>query len=164
MNRSATPPLLVSDAVIALLRTMAAQSSLIEKTTGLTHSQASLLPCLLSGGRLSASDLAHRASLSLPALTSALDVLEKRRLVRRIRNGGDRRRVWVELTSEGGALIKATIRRKHAQHLRVNSLFRPREAARLARDIVLIAKAIGAREEWLGLRCPFCHTARGGTS
>jgi DNA-binding MarR family transcriptional regulator len=156
------PPMTLSDAVVILMRTVLAQSTPIERQTGLTHSQAMLLPCLLFGGKMTATDLANQASLSQPALTSALNVLENRGLIGRVRNGGDRRRVWVALTAEGKNLLTTALRRKHLQHSRINALFPSEESALVARDLSIIAKELGAREEWLGHRCPFCQSANRG--
>ncbi|WP_182904431.1 MarR family winged helix-turn-helix transcriptional regulator [Microbispora sp. H13382] len=56
------------------------------------------------GGRATPTELAAELRVSPAGMTGRLDTLEKAGLVRRIRSAEDRRRVDVELTSEGRAL------------------------------------------------------------
>ncbi|MEU6408483.1 MarR family transcriptional regulator [Microbispora sp. NPDC046933] len=56
------------------------------------------------GGRATPSELAAELKVSPAGMTGRLDTLEKAGLVRRVRSAEDRRRVDVELTSEGRAL------------------------------------------------------------
>ncbi|WP_169979206.1 MarR family winged helix-turn-helix transcriptional regulator [Microbispora sp. H10836] len=56
------------------------------------------------GGRATPTELAAELRVSPAGMTGRLDTLEKAGLVRRIRSAADRRRVDVELTSEGRAL------------------------------------------------------------
>ncbi|MFG1822219.1 MarR family winged helix-turn-helix transcriptional regulator [Microbispora bryophytorum] len=56
------------------------------------------------GGRATPSELAAELKVSPAGMTGRLDTLEKAGLVRRVRSTEDRRRVDVELTSEGRAI------------------------------------------------------------
>ena len=56
------------------------------------------------GGQATPSELAAELKVSPAGMTGRLDTLEKAGLVRRIRSTEDRRRVDVELTSEGRAI------------------------------------------------------------
>ncbi|MBD3144369.1 MarR family transcriptional regulator [Microbispora camponoti] len=56
------------------------------------------------GGRATPSELAAELKVSPAGMTGRLDTLEKAGLVRRVRSMEDRRRVDVELTSEGRAI------------------------------------------------------------
>ncbi|HZT85658.1 MAG TPA: MarR family transcriptional regulator [Gaiellaceae bacterium] len=79
---------------------------------GLTMSDWHVLTTLRWSGapyRRKAGELARRAELTSGAMTSRLDALEKRGLVRRLRDPSDRRSVLVELTEKG--------RRTHEQTL-----------------------------------------------
>ena len=49
-------------------------------------------------GQLSAGEIAHQTTLATASVTSLIDRLEKKRLVRRLRDSVDRRRVVVRLT------------------------------------------------------------------
>jgi DNA-binding MarR family transcriptional regulator len=63
--------------------------------------------------RRTAGELARIAELTSGTMTARLDQLERRGLVRRVRDAGDRRSVLVELTEEG--------RRKHAEAMGVQA-------------------------------------------
>src|SRR5688572_9583845 len=64
------------------------------------------LRCLdwLTGGPMSAGQLAEATALSSAATTTLLDRLEARDLVRRVRDTSDRRKVLVEMTEVGQRL------------------------------------------------------------
>jgi DNA-binding MarR family transcriptional regulator len=71
---------------------------------GLSHGEWDVLGSLSHAGppyRRSAGQLAERCDCSSGAMTNRLDQLEARRLVRRLRDPGDRRGVLVELTPKG---------------------------------------------------------------
>lgn len=55
---------------------------------------------VLSGGPQPAGELAAQVGLSAAAMTTALDRLERKGLVRRSRDAADRRKVFVEMTEE----------------------------------------------------------------
>jgi DNA-binding MarR family transcriptional regulator len=65
---------------------------------GIHRTDLSLLDAMQLGGRMTAGELARRASLSPGAVTAALDRLEEAGYVRRVRDDRDRRRVFVEVT------------------------------------------------------------------
>ena len=71
---------------------------------GLTHADWGLLGKLRSAGapyRLPAGKLAEHLSITPGAMTSRLDKLERRGLVRRVPDDTDRRVLQIELTDEG---------------------------------------------------------------
>ena len=55
---------------------------------------------------MTATELADSARLTSGAMTNRIDRLEEDRLVRRIRDDNDRRRVLVQLTNEGISLVE----------------------------------------------------------
>lgn len=55
---------------------------------------------LLSGGPLTAGEIAQKTGLTTPSVTSLIDRLEKKGFVQRVRDTHDRRRVIVELNQE----------------------------------------------------------------
>lgn len=86
----------------------------------LTVSQLGVLEALLHLGPLSQGDLCDKLLRSGSNLTTVIDNLEQRALVRRERDGADRRVQVVFLTDEGDA----TIRRVFPEHVhRVTSVF-----------------------------------------
>ncbi len=94
--------------IIALRRVIRAvdlHSRNLAASHGLTGPQALLLKAL-QHGRLSAGELASRVSLSQGTVTDILNRLEKRGLIMRLRDTADRRRVLVEATQQGLAVLK----------------------------------------------------------
>lgn len=77
----------------------------------LSFSHYRMLSCLLGDGRMAAGRLAAAADLSPASTTQLLDLLEKREMVTRERDPGDRRMVVVVLTDEGRRMTEA--RREH---------------------------------------------------
>jgi DNA-binding MarR family transcriptional regulator len=60
-----------------------------------------------AAGPLTAGEIAARVLVTSASMTAVLDTLEHRRLLRRIPDRADRRRVLVEITGEGRALVDA---------------------------------------------------------
>jgi DNA-binding MarR family transcriptional regulator len=93
--------------IIALRRVIRAvdlHSRALVDSHGLTGPQALILK-VLQDGRISAGELAARVSLSQGTVTDILNRLEQRELVKRVRDTHDRRRVMVEATASGQALL-----------------------------------------------------------
>jgi len=99
----------MSDKVIAALRRVIRAVDLHSRTLveshGLTGPQALILKALQNGS-LSAGELATSVSLSQGTVTDILNRLEQRGLIKRIRDTQDRRRVLVQATDAGHALLK----------------------------------------------------------
>jgi MarR family 2-MHQ and catechol resistance regulon transcriptional repressor len=73
----------------------------------LTMSQFAVLEALLHLGAMSQGDICHKLLLSGSNITTVIDNLEKRALVRRDRRTDDRRVVEVSLTPKGRQVIEA---------------------------------------------------------
>ena len=94
--------------VVALRRVIRAvdlHSRRLVESHGLTGPQAIILKALQNGS-LTAGELATRVSLSQGTVTDILNRLEQRRLITRIRDTVDRRRVRVQPTDTGLALLE----------------------------------------------------------
>ena len=78
---------------------------------GVTSHQATLLWLVRSRPGLSLRELAQAEGISAPSLSAHVDRLEALGLIRRVRSSDDRRRVGLELTSEG----RTTLRRVRAR-------------------------------------------------
>src|SRR6187200_3717804 len=78
---------------------------------GVTSHQATLLWLVKSRPGLSLRELAHAEGISAPSLSAHVDRLEALGLIRRVRSTDDRRRVGLELTTEG----RTTLRRVRAR-------------------------------------------------
>ena len=73
---------------------------------GVTSHQVTLLWLVRSRPGLSLRALASEEGISAPSLSGHVDRLEAAGLLRRVRASNDRRRVGLELTPEGRALLK----------------------------------------------------------
>ena len=76
-------------------------------TFGLTFSQFGVLEALYHLGPLSQSAIGQKILRSSGNMTMVIDNLEKRKLVRRVRNQADRRFFIIHLTDQGKKLISS---------------------------------------------------------
>jgi len=102
---------------------------------GLTHGQLGVLEVLLHGGGMCQRDLAGKVLRSTSNVTTVVDNLERRGLVRRARRKQDRRVVDVALTTKGRRVIEHVF---------------PAHAARIAR---LLGALSHVEQEELGRLC-----------
>lgn len=96
---------LVIMALRRLIRAVDLHSRTLAASYGLTGPQALILKAL-ENESLAAGELAKRVSLSQGTVTDILNRLEQRELIKRIRDTQDRRRVLVEATNSGLAILK----------------------------------------------------------
>jgi DNA-binding MarR family transcriptional regulator len=97
------------DVLIALRRVIRAtdlHSKYLSKTVGITAPQLLVLQSLRDFGDLPVGELAGKVSLSQATVTSIVDRLEKKGIVRRERSQEDKRKVFVQLTEDGVKIIK----------------------------------------------------------
>lgn len=76
------------------------------ETLGITSRQATLLSLINEHPGLSLRELAALERISAPSLSGHVDRLEGAGLIERVRSGGDRRRVGLELTTTGDRLLR----------------------------------------------------------
>lgn len=76
------------------------------ETNGLTLSQLGVLEILLHLGPQNQKELAGKILRSGANMTTIIDNLEKRNIVRRLRDTTDRRNIRIELTTEGKEIIE----------------------------------------------------------
>lgn len=80
----------------------------VERRHRLSNAAAQTLAIIEGAGEaLAPSTIAERLMITTGSMTSLLDTLERRRLVRRQPHPSDRRRLLVELTHEGQAVVDA---------------------------------------------------------
>lgn len=101
----------IEDVLTALRRVIRAtdlHSKHLEKTAGLTAPQLLLLQILQSraSNKMTSGALADEMSLSQATVTTILDRLEARELIRRERSSTDKRKVHVTLTDAGAKTLK----------------------------------------------------------
>lgn len=83
-----------------IVRALDLQSKQLQKV-GLTGSQLMVLRALTSQGPLTANQLSRAVNLSQGTITTVLDHLELKTLIRRERNAEDKRRLTITLTEAG---------------------------------------------------------------
>lgn len=93
-----------TDVLITLRRIIRAidmRSRRLMQQAGFTGPQLLVLQALGQHEEMSAGELAREVNLSQGTITSILDRLEKRELIKRVRSDSDRRKVFVTLTDNG---------------------------------------------------------------
>jgi DNA-binding MarR family transcriptional regulator len=73
---------------------------------GVTHAQFMMLWLLSQAGSLTPLELANRAGIQKASATSVINILKKRRLIRGDQDSTDRRKINLELTDTGVALVR----------------------------------------------------------
>ncbi len=130
------------DTYIKLIRAAESVMSRVNRSSGLeglTVSQFGVLEALQHVGPLCQRELGAKILKSSGNITMVIDNLEKRHLVERRRDRGDRRYVTVHLTSEGKKLITAIF----PQHLeRIKTEMRVLSAAE-QNNLGKLCRAVG---------------------
>jgi DNA-binding MarR family transcriptional regulator len=96
----------IVDAFRRLIRSVHRDSRKISRQFGLTGSQSAVMRSLLADGSLSSAALGRKLYVTAANITGIVDRLEKRQLVRRVRQTGDRRVTLIELTKSGKELAQ----------------------------------------------------------
>ena len=96
------------EVLVALRRIIRAtdlHSRQLSKVSGLTSPQLLILQLLRQHTELTVGEVAQRVSLSQATVTTIIDRLEKRGLVKRERGSSDKRKVYVYLTDAANAVL-----------------------------------------------------------
>lgn len=97
-----------NEVLIALRRIIRATdlySRRLSKDVGLTAPQLLIMQAIQARGEMTMGDIAAEVSLSQATVTTILDRLEKRALLKRQRGDKDKRRVYAYLTESGASLL-----------------------------------------------------------
>jgi MarR family 2-MHQ and catechol resistance regulon transcriptional repressor len=113
---------------------------------GLTQSQFGVLEALYHLGPLCQGSLSTKLLRSTGNMTLVLDNLEKRGLVRRVRDQNDRRMVMIYLTEAGQSLIEQAFPRVAAAIQTEMNVLSPQEQETLGRLCRKLGKIAGAGE------------------
>ena len=139
-------------ALAALVKLMRATESVTGRICAhlaeskLTQSQFGVLEAIFHLGPLSQGEVAKKILKSSGNMTMVLDNLEKRKLVKRRRNKGDRRVLTVHLTAKGKRLIAAVFP-CHAENIvREMGVLTQAELTELGR----LCKKVGGRKPGAG--------------
>ena len=106
INDVTADPLAVANQLRPVLLRLARELRQETEQLGVTSRQVTLLWLIRSRPGLSLRELAAVERISAPALSGHVDRLVRAGLVERLRDGGDRRRVGLELTEDGTRLLK----------------------------------------------------------
>lgn len=88
-----------------IIRAIDLQSKRLMQTSGLSGPQLMVMQAIERVGSVTAGNLARAVSLSQGTVTSILDRLEKKNLLRRVRSTEDKRKVVVFLSEEGKSAL-----------------------------------------------------------
>ncbi|WP_417508965.1 MarR family winged helix-turn-helix transcriptional regulator [Microbacterium sp.] len=80
----------------------------------ISDAQFAVLASLRAHGRLAIGELAQRERVSAPTMSSSVDALAHAGLVLRVPAEDDRRRVYIEITDAGTAIVSATVQKHDA--------------------------------------------------
>ncbi|MGD8911086.1 MAG: MarR family transcriptional regulator [Chromatiales bacterium] len=89
-----------------IIRAIDLHSKKLERESGLTGPQLLVMRLIGIQGEITSGGIAREVSLSQATVTSILDRLERKGLLRRERSTTDKRKVIVSLTEEGGKALK----------------------------------------------------------
>lgn len=90
-------------------------------------------------GTVELRDVARLSGASRAAVSSALNTLERDGLVRRVRDGADRRLVRIELTEEGSSALRAAMREQGERERAWLSELAPADQQYLSRLLGVLA-------------------------
>lgn len=130
---------------IALLRAREAVMSRFRPMLaahGVTEQQWRTLRILSESGPIEATELAQRACVLPPSLTRIIMALEERGLLTRARHEKDGRRVLLEITGEGRALIAAVTPESAAIYKEMEERFGKPEIEALLDQLEKLVKAL----------------------
>jgi DNA-binding MarR family transcriptional regulator len=109
-NAKIDPAGTITDGVLVAIRkiiqSIAMNSRSLVKRVGLTGPQLMILQEVVHSDEISVGEVAKAISLSQGTVTGIVERLEKRKLVSRRRSDSDRRRVLVQATEAGKALMQ----------------------------------------------------------
>jgi DNA-binding MarR family transcriptional regulator len=126
----------VTSRLARLGRLLAERQDAVFGRFGLNRGEVGVLSALRVAGppfRLTPTRLGRGLLLSSAGITSRLDRLERRDLVRRLPDPTDRRGVLIELTAKGAELVDAAVRANTESEAGLLAGFSASEAAALAR-------------------------------
>jgi DNA-binding MarR family transcriptional regulator len=106
---------------------------------GLTNGQFSLLMALNRPEPASIKDVASLLGIDRTTLTANLKPLERRRLVRTVVDGGDKRARLLALMPDGGDLLAEAVPIWRREHAAIEHLLPPGRADALREDLIALS-------------------------
>lgn len=119
----------------------------IRQRAGLSFAGYQLLYTLNAVGAVHSNQLAHLASVSTASMSSLLNTMERKKLVKRTADSEDRRRTVIELTPMGRSLIEELYLENMARELAWSKALTRKEAEELS---ILVEKMLRHRPAPVG--------------
>lgn len=116
----------------------------VRVTEVVSETQFDVLTHLHDGGSATPSDLARMESVTPPAINRTVNALEAAGLVCRVGDPDDGRRIIVEVTDAGHALIDETRNRRNARMRAEFALLSPEDRAAFVRVTEIMAEMLRA--------------------
>ena len=129
-------------AVRALVDALYQSARGVERRTGRTNAQITILRVVVKDGPLTINEIAAHVRTGQSTESLVLTRLQRARLIRRIVSSEDRRRVLVEATDAGKALARRAPRPATDELLRALDALSDREAAAVARALTPLLRAL----------------------
>lgn len=114
INRTTKTPLAIANDLRPVLLRLTRELRRETEQFGITGRQATLLWLVKGSPGLTLRALAEMEGISPPALSGHIDRLERSGLLVRVRSTTDRRRVGLELTTEGERVLRSVRERRTA--------------------------------------------------
>ncbi|WAJ43285.1 MarR family transcriptional regulator [Mycobacterium sp. Aquia_216] len=111
----------------------------LHRRRGWTWAGFRIMNVLWAIGTVELRDVARLSGASRAAVSSALNTLERDGLVRRVRDGADRRLVRIELTEEGSSALRAAMREQGERERAWLSELAPADQQYLSRLLGVLA-------------------------
>lgn len=129
-------------AVRALVDALYRSARGVEERTGRTNAQVSILRHVARHGPLTVNEVAASARTGQSTASLVLTRLQRAGLVRRVPSREDRRRVLVEVTARGRALVRRAPRPATDQLIAALDALSERDAAAVARCLAPLLRAL----------------------
>lgn len=136
----------VLTALRRIMRATDLHSKHLSKTTGLTAPQLLIMQLIQRYGETTSSVLAKEVSLSQATVTTILDRLESRELIRRMRSEEDKRQVRLTLTDAGQTLVAEAPEPLQHQFIKVYDKLPDWERTTILASLQRIAQMMDAEE------------------
>ncbi|QEP44798.1 MarR family transcriptional regulator [Ectothiorhodospiraceae bacterium BW-2] len=131
-----------------IIRAIDLNSKKLERESGLTGPQLVVLHAIgeSEDSSISAGEVARRVSLSQATVTSILDRMERKGVVRRRRSESDRRKVYLSLTEQGAVALQQAPQLMQQSFIEAFSRLEQWEQSLLLSSLQRVASMMDANE------------------
>lgn len=129
-----------------IMRAIDIRSRQLSKSVGLTGPQLIVLSNVAAADYIPIGRLAHQVSLSQATVTSIVDRLESRQLIRRHRTDPDRRKVLLEITPEGREILDRSPTVLQEEFVEAFEALEPWEQTQILSTLQRVSKMMNAHK------------------